>query len=312
MAEEFSALLVNQTWSLVPCPSGINVVGCKWVYRVKQKSDDSLDRCKARLVAKGYTQSPSVDYGETFSPVVQPTTIRLVLSIAISRGWSIHQLDGFIDFVRPDYVCKLHKALYGLKQAPRAWFSRFGSFLLSHGFQNSCADSSILLNSDFSITDLGDLHYFLGIRVIRLANSLHLSQSKYARDILDRAGLLQSKSVSTPSSSRFATIEDSVVVDGTLYRSLVGVLQYLTLTRPDIAFAVNIASQHLHAPTSTHLADVKRILRYITGTLDFGLLLKPVTTYSLTAYSGFDWASCPDTRRSTTGSLVFFGSNLIS
>ncbi|XP_019258479.1 PREDICTED: uncharacterized protein LOC109236724 [Nicotiana attenuata] len=338
MAEEFNALLVNETWSIVPRPSGVNVVGGKWVYRVKQKSDGSLDRCKARLVDKSYTQVPGVDYGETFGPVVRPTTIRLVVSIAISRSWSIHQFDVKMYFLM--VICMSlsiwsnHRGLLILYDQTMVanYNSRADSsmFVYSSGGQylflllyvddivltgsNPSLISlfSRLLNSEFSITDLGDLHYFLGIHVTWLVNGLHLSQSKYARDILDRAGLLQSKHVSTSSSSRSAIIEDSAVVDGTLYHNLVGALQYLTMTRSDIAFAVNTASQHLHPPTSTRLAAVKCILRYIAGTLDFGLLLKPVTTYFLTVYSDSDWAGCPDTRRSTTGSMVFFCSNLIS
>ncbi|XP_043692860.1 uncharacterized mitochondrial protein AtMg00820-like [Telopea speciosissima] len=89
MAEEFNALLRIDTWSLVPRTTQMNLIGNKWVYRIKQKADGSLERYKTRLVAKGFHQQHGLDYGETFSPVVKPTTIRCVLSIAVSNGWPI-------------------------------------------------------------------------------------------------------------------------------------------------------------------------------------------------------------------------------
>jgi Reverse transcriptase (RNA-dependent DNA polymerase) len=140
MAQELDALVLNHTWSLVPSSEAPNVVGCKWVYKTKRKSDRSIDRYKARLVAKGYTQGGGLDFTETFSPVIKPTTIRLILSLAVTHHWPIRQLDinnaslhgdlqeaiymaqppGFVDSQLPNHVCKLHKALYGLQQSPRA------------------------------------------------------------------------------------------------------------------------------------------------------------------------------------------------
>ena len=132
MTEEFNTLIRNGTWSLVPRSSHQkNLVRCKWVYRIKRKADRSLERYKARLVAKGFHQQLGLDYNETFSPVIKPTTIRSILSIAISPGWSIRQLDihnaflhgnlteevymsqppEFEDRDHPDYVCHLHKSL---------------------------------------------------------------------------------------------------------------------------------------------------------------------------------------------------------
>ena len=144
MHSEYDALLRNETWHLVPPLPSQNVIDCKWVYKVKQKSDGTVDRYKARLVAKGFKQRYGLDYEDTFSPVVKAATIRLVLSLAVSKQWSIRQLDvqnaflhgvleedvymkhppGFVDPMLPHYVCKLDKSLYGLKQAPRAWFAR--------------------------------------------------------------------------------------------------------------------------------------------------------------------------------------------
>ncbi|GKU89840.1 hypothetical protein SLEP1_g3925 [Rubroshorea leprosula] len=154
MQEEFLALQRNHTWVLVSPPFGANIVGSKWVYRIKHRADGSIERYKARLVAQGYTQQLGIDYDETFSPVVKPVTIRTVLTLAISKSWPIHQLDvknaflngylsepaymsqppGFVDPQYPDRVCLLQRALYGLKQAPRAWFQRFAAFLHSCGF----------------------------------------------------------------------------------------------------------------------------------------------------------------------------------
>ncbi|CAH9142317.1 unnamed protein product [Cuscuta epithymum] len=165
MADEFNALLSNQTWDLVPWDGLKNVVGCKWVYKTKYNSDGTVERHKARLVAQGFKQQAGVDFAETFSLVVKPTTVRLVLSIAVSLGWCIRQLDvknaflhghlteevymrqppGFVHPTFPHHVCRLKKALYGLKQAPRAWFHRFSGFLLSHGFSQIKSDSSMFV-----------------------------------------------------------------------------------------------------------------------------------------------------------------------
>jgi histone deacetylase 1/2 len=157
MDVEYTALMKNKTWHLVPPERGRNVIDCKWVYKIKRKADGSIDRYKARLVAKGFKQRYGIDYEDTFSPVVKAATIRLVLSIAVSSGWNLRQLDvqnaflhGFLEeevFMRqppgythsrfPHYVCKLDKALYGLKQAPRAWYSRLSTKLITLGFRPS-------------------------------------------------------------------------------------------------------------------------------------------------------------------------------
>jgi histone deacetylase 1/2 len=138
MDAEYWALVENKTWHLVPKPKGKNVIGCKWVYKIKRKSDGSIDRYKGRLVAKGYKQRYGIDYEDTFSPVVKAATIRLILSLVVSKDWCLRQLDvqnaflhgileeevymsqppSYVDEAHPDYVCKLDKALYGLKQAP--------------------------------------------------------------------------------------------------------------------------------------------------------------------------------------------------
>jgi histone deacetylase 1/2 len=172
MKEEYSALLENQTWRLVPPSSSKNLIDCKWVYRVKTRADGTIDRYKARLVAKGFKQRYGIDYEDTFSPVVKIATIRIVLSIAVSRGWHLRQLDvknaflhgvleeevymrqppGFEDSTTPHYVCKLDKALYGLKQAPRAWYAKLSSKLCALGFTPSKADTSLFLFHKSGIT----------------------------------------------------------------------------------------------------------------------------------------------------------------
>jgi hypothetical protein len=88
--EEYEALLSNSTWDLVPRPLGANIVINKWIFKHKLKADDSLDRYKARWVLRGFTQRPGVDYDETFSRVVKPTTVRTLLTLAVSRGWPVH------------------------------------------------------------------------------------------------------------------------------------------------------------------------------------------------------------------------------
>ncbi|GJS93029.1 ribonuclease H-like domain-containing protein [Tanacetum coccineum] len=367
MRDEYSALIKNRTWVLVPRPTDTNIVRCMWLFRHKHLADGTLSRYKARLVANGSTQLEGVDVDETFSPVVKPGTIRTVLSLAASRHWPIHQLDvknaflhgdlsetvymhqppGFRDSKYPDHVCLLQRSLYGLKQAPRAWFQRFASYITRVGFQSSRCDSSLFiykhgldtaylllyvddivltassqpllqriiasLHQEFSMTDLGSLNYFLGISVTRDSSGIFLSQKKYAVEILERAHMANCNPCRTPVNTKSKLGNDGdPVSDPTLYQSLAGSLQYLTFTRPDISYAVQQVCLHMHDPREPHFSALKRILRYVRGTLDYGLQLFSSSTTSLVAYSDADWAGCPTTRRSTSGYCVFLGNNLLS
>jgi histone deacetylase 1/2 len=163
--QEYDALVHNDNWTLIPPPPGANIVSSNWIFRHKFNSDGSLARHKARWVVRGFTQQPGVDFNETFSPVVKHETICIVLSLALSRSWPIHQLDvtyaflhgnldgevysqqpsGFLDARFPTYICHLDKSLYVLKQAPRAWFQHFITYAHSLGFTESKADSSLFI-----------------------------------------------------------------------------------------------------------------------------------------------------------------------
>lgn len=186
----------------------------------------------------------------------------------------MHQPLGFRDSCHPDYVCRLKKSLYGLKQAPRAWYQRFADYVITIVFRHSTSDHSLfiyrqqsdmayillyvddiilitsthalrqsimsLLASEFAMKDLGPLSYFLGIAVSRHPGGLFLSQSTYASEIIDRAGMQSCKSSVTPvdTKQKLSTSSGTPYEDPSLYRSLAGALQYLTFTRPDISYAV--------------------------------------------------------------------------
>ena len=342
MAAEFNALVTTGTWDLVPPESSKNIVGCKWIFRVKFKSDGSVERHKARLVAKGFHQRPGIDFFETYSPVIKPVTIRLVLSIAISRGWSINQLDvnnaflhgdlseevfmaqppGFVDQSQPHHICRLRKSLYGLKQAPRVWYQSLSNYLLSLGFTQTISDASLFaynhggvqmfvliyvddiiitgssdsainttidsLADKFSLKNLGELHYFLGVQIHPCANGILLSQKKYIQNILEATKMDNAKPICTPMLSSSPPDTTAEFSDPSLFRQVIGSLQYLQLTRPDLAFAVNHLAQRMNRPTDGDWTALKRVLRYLKGTIDFGLFLPESADLSLRAFSDSD------------------------
>lgn len=316
------------------------------MYKIKRKLDGSLDRHKARLVAKGFKQCYGIDYEDSFSPVVKAAIIRVILSIVVSKGWCLRQLNvhnaflhgyleeevymrqppGYEDKTMPNYICKLDKALYGLKQAPRAWYSRLSTKLVSLGFKSSKADTSLFyfskggvtifvfvyvddiivasstqgaatkllqeLNQVFALKDLGDLHYFLRIEVSKVRDGIILTQEKYASDLLKRVGMTDCKPASTPLvvSEKLSAFKGTPLgeKDATQYRSIVGALQYLTLTRPDIAFSVNKVCQFLHDPTMTNWIAVKRILRYLKQCTRIALKIGRSNSLLVSAFSHAD------------------------
>jgi hypothetical protein len=170
------------------------------------------------------------------------------------------------------------------------------------------------LQDAFKVKDMGPVHHFLGISVRRTSHGFFLSQTQYAEDLLERAGMTNCNSVATPADTKgkASATDGTLIADATSYRSLAGALQYLTITRPDIAYAVQQVCLHMHAPRDVHLTMLKRILRYIKGTAHLGVQLRSISSPSITAYSDADWAGCPDTRRSTSGFCIFLGSSLIS
>uniref|UniRef100_A0A2N9HTF2 Integrase catalytic domain-containing protein n=1 Tax=Fagus sylvatica TaxID=28930 RepID=A0A2N9HTF2_FAGSY len=347
MAEELDALSRTRTWDLVDLPPEKSVVGCKWVFKIKTRSDGSIERYKARLVAKGFTQEYGIDYEETFAPVARLSSVRTLLAVAASRQWKLFQMDVKNAFLNgdlseevymqpppglshpPDKVCRLRRALYGLKQAPRAWFAKFSSTVSRLGFSISSYDSALFLrrtgkvgfknsrlssSQNFEMKDLGHLSYFLGLEITSSDDGFYLTQAKYTSDLLSRAGLTDHKILDTPIefNARLTPSSGELLPDPTLYRQLVGSLVYLTVTRPDISYAVHQVSQFMSAPRSTHYAAVLRILRYLKGTLFHGLHFSAQSPLTLRAYSDADWAGDPTDRRSTTGYCFLLGSSLIS
>ncbi|KAK1260381.1 hypothetical protein QJS04_geneDACA002146 [Acorus gramineus] len=284
MAEELSALQRTHTWKIVPLPPGKTPISCKWVYKIKTNSDGSIERHKARLVARGFTQQHGIDYDETFAPVAKMTTVRTLISVASVRQWPIYQLDVKNAFLHGDlseevymtpppglphssgHVCHLHRALYGLKQAPRAWFARFTDAICAAGFASSSSDQLYLftpllvkqhLQRQFEMKDLGKLRYFLGLEVASAPRGYLLSQRKYTADLIDRACLTDDRISPTPIElhAKLRPDDGEPLSDVTRYRQLVGSLVYLTVTRPDIAYAVHIVSQFVAAPRTVHYAQ---------------------------------------------------------
>ncbi|KAK0585152.1 hypothetical protein LWI29_024002 [Acer saccharum] len=248
-------------------------------------------------------------------------------------------------------VCKLKRALYGLKQSPRAWFGRFSTSMRRFGYHQSNSDHTLFfkrkgdkitilivyvddmivtgnddlemtalqgyLATEFEMKDLGLLRYFLGIEVARSKHGIFLSQRKYVLDLLTETGMLASKPADTPMDQNHKLCEcadhpDQTPTNKERYQRLVGKLIYLSHTRPDIAYAVSVVSQFMHAPTESHMNAVLRILRYLKGAPGKGLIFSRHEHLGIEGYTDADWAGNASDRRSTSGYFTFVGDNLVT
>ncbi|WZY94095.1 hypothetical protein YC2023_066424 [Brassica napus] len=264
----------------------------------------------------------------------------------------MHPPPGLEHLVKKGNVLRLKKAIYGLKQSPRAWYNKLSTTLNGRGFKKSELDHTLFtlttssgmiallvyvddiiitgsdkegiiatkefLKSMFEIKDLGEMKYFLGIEICRSKEGLFMSQRKYTLDLLKGAGAYGGKTARMPMEDgykvpREGEIEDSKPYqDPKLYRKLVGKLIYLTITRPDICFAVNQVSQHMQVPKEHHWRMVERILMYLNGSPDQGVWMGCNGSTEVVGYCDADWAGDRADRRSTTGYCTFIGGNLVT
>ena len=260
----------------------------------------------------------------------------------------VAQPKGFVDPNLPDHVYRLKKALYGLKQAPRAWYERLTKFLLQQGYRKGETDKTLFvrqeegklmiaqiyvddivfggmtdalvkqfvhqMQSEFEMSLVGELTYFLGLQVKQMEDTIFISQSKYSKNIVKKFGMESATHKRTPAATHIKLTKDEkgVSVDQSLYRSIIGSLLYLTASRPDISFAVGVCARYQAEPKMSHLTQVKRILKYVNGTSDYGIMYSHGEDSRLTGYCDADWAGSAYDRKSTSGGCFFLGNNLIS
>ncbi|GJS42574.1 retrovirus-related pol polyprotein from transposon TNT 1-94 [Tanacetum coccineum] len=253
-----------------------------WIEAMQEELKWKLDKLggvlknKARLVARGYRQEEGIDLEESFALVP----------------------NGFVDPENLNHVYKLKKALYGLKQAPRAWYDLLSSFLLSHKFTKGTVDPTLFVRHKG--------------KDILLSQRLFLNQSKYALELLKKYGMETCELGDTPMVEKSKLDEDpqGKVVDPTCYHVMIGTLIYLTSSRPDLVFAVCMCARYQTKPTEKHLHAVKRIFRYLRGSINMGLWYPKDSCIALTAFADADHAGCQDSRKSTFGSMKVLGERL--
>ncbi|GKC94140.1 putative ribonuclease H-like domain-containing protein [Tanacetum coccineum] len=261
------------------------------------------------MVVRGYRQEEGIDFEESFTPVSRMEAIRIFLAYATHKSFIVFQMDvktaflhgslkedvyvcqpeGFIDVDHPSHVYKLKKALHGLKQAPRAWYDEFSTFLLQNHFFKGTINLMLFIRRF-------DDDILVVLEILK----------KYGMDTCDRVG--------TPMEikDKLDIDKNGTLVDATKYQSMIGALMYLTSSRPNIVHATCLCARYQAQPIKKHLKEVKRIFRYLKGTVNMGLWYMKDSGFELTGFLDADYAGCKDTFKSTSGGTQFLGEKLKS
>ncbi|GJV92663.1 retrovirus-related pol polyprotein from transposon TNT 1-94 [Tanacetum coccineum] len=346
---------------------GKDIIALKWLWKNKCDAKNIVVRNKTRLVAKGYRQEEGIDFEESFAHVARLEDVQMFIAYAAYKNITIFQMDvkkdflngplkeevyvsqleGYIDPEFPDHVYRLKKALYGLKQAHRAWYDKFSSFLIQHGFTKGIVDPTFftrsheedillvqvyvddiifgstnpyflkrfanLMKNNFEMSMMGELKFFLGLQVHQSPRSIFISQSQYAIELLKKHGLDECVSMSIPmATERLDADLQGTPTDQMTYRRIIGGLMYLTASRPNITYATFVRARYQVRPTVKHLKEVKRIFRYLKQSYNMGLWYPKDSRFELIAYSDADHAGCKDDSKSTSGGLQFLGEKIVS
>nr|GEY34160.1 retrovirus-related Pol polyprotein from transposon TNT 1-94 [Tanacetum cinerariifolium] len=287
-------------------------------FQAMQDEIHKFDRIQ--LVAKGYRQEDGIDFEESFAPVSCIEDIRIFIANAASKNMTICQMDVKTAFLNGE----LKEEVYGAVD-PTLLTRKTGKHIL---FVQIYVDDIIFVSTDpkacdifsnemsskFQMSMMGQMSFFLGLQISQSSRGIFLNQSEFALEILKKFGMDSCDPVDTPMVDRLKLDEDplGIPVDQTRFRSMVGSLMYLTASRPDVIFAVCMCARYQASPTKKHLEALKRVFRYLRGTINWGLWYPKDTVMALTAYADADHVGFQDTRRSTSGSAQFLGDKLVS
>ena len=375
MKEEITNLKRMNTWILVDREPQMKVLKGTWAFRLKRTPDGVAYRHRSRFCVRGDQQEYGVNYFETFAPVVQWSTIRLLLILILTNRWTTRVIDYTNAFPQAnidtdiyvempalfgnrdggDKVLKLKKSLYGLKQSPRTFYQHLSQGLQTRGWVPSEIDPCLFMKNEmicviyvddtifagpsqsaidkevkllgikhnsedrpFEFRDEGEVSAFLGIKITKLNDQeFYLSQPGLITKVLQAAGMSDCNPNLTPSAldPLGPDIDGEPMNEKWQYSSIIGMLMYLANnTRPDIAHAVHACARYTHHPKRSHATAVKHILRYLKGTEDKGMLIKPNHRHELNCYVDSDFAGNynvhpdqdPSSTKSRTGYVIMY------
>ncbi|GJS91887.1 copia-type pol polyprotein [Tanacetum coccineum] len=310
MQEELHQFDRLQVWELVDKPFGKNVIKLKWkrcidcddhllqllawkdviklkwLWKNKKDEYQTVIRNKARLIAKGYAQEEGIDFEESFAPVARLEAVRIFIAYAAHKSFPIYQMDVKTAFLNGPLKEEVYVA----------------------------QPDGYLYHSRFEMSLMGEIKFFLGLQIHQSLRSIFINQAKYTLEILKKHGMEKGQSIGTPMAMKpkLDTDLSGEPVDQIDYRSKIGSLMYLTSSRLAIVQAVCYCARYQARPTEKHLKEVKRIFRYLRGTINMGLWYPKDSGFELTAFSDADHAGCLDTRKSTSGGIQFLGDKLVN
>nr|GEY23071.1 hypothetical protein [Tanacetum cinerariifolium] len=270
--------------------------------RLDHDEENTVIRNKTRLVVRGYRQEEGIDFEESFAPVARMEAIRIFLAYAAHKGFTVYQMDvktAFLHGSLKEDICFDDDIL--VVQVYVDDNSRYATLL------------SDLMKSRFEMSMMGEMTFFLGLQVNQSPSGIFINQSNYVNEIL-KYGLNTCDIIGTPMDIKDKLDLDQIrtPVDATKYHSMIGVLLYLTLSRPDIVHATCVCARNQAQPTKKYLKEVKRIFRYLRGTVNMGLWYTKDSGFELTGFLDVDYAGCKDTFKSTSGGAQFLGEKLVS
>ncbi|GJS45946.1 retrovirus-related pol polyprotein from transposon TNT 1-94 [Tanacetum coccineum] len=287
MQEELNKFERLGVWELVPRPDKVMVITLKWFYKVKIDELGGILKNKARLVARGYRQEEGIDFEESFAPVARLEAIRIFLAFAAHKNMVVYQMDVKTTFLNGN----LREEVYV-----------------------SQPDGFVDPDNPNHVYKLKKALYWLKQVPRACPRGIFINQSKYALESLNKYGFDSCDIVDTPmvEKSKLEEDKEGKAVDLSYYHGMIGTLLYLTASRPDLQFAICMCARYQARPTKKHLHAVKRIFRYLRGTVNQGLWYPKDSSITLTAFTDADHAGCQDTRHSTSGSMQFLGDRLVS